>query len=79
MEIGGSLQAGMVSIAIAACAFEKGGSDLGPKFLEVVKAGNAMRSLNRNTLFHNPNAGLILVPLVRAAYRNKPPSPFPTQ
>jgi hypothetical protein len=59
MEIGGSLQAGMASIAIAACAIEKPGSDLGPKFLEVVKAGNAMRGLNRSTLFHNPNACIL--------------------
>ena len=59
MEIGGSLQAGMASIAIAACAIEKPGSDLGPKFLEVVKAGNAMQGLNRSTLFHNPNACIL--------------------
>jgi hypothetical protein len=61
MEIGGSLQAAMASIAIAACAIEKPGSDLGPKFLEVVKAGNAMRGLNRSTLFHNPNACILAV------------------
>jgi hypothetical protein len=58
MEIGGSLQAAMASIAIAACAIEKPGSDLGPKFVEMVKAGNAMRSLHRSTLFHNPTANI---------------------
>jgi hypothetical protein len=58
MEIGGSLQAAMASIAIAAVAIEQPNSDLGPKFLEVVEAGNAMRGLNRSTLFHNPTASI---------------------
>jgi len=58
MEIGGSLQAAMASIAIAATAIKNPASDLGPKFLEVVRAGSAMRGLNRSTLFHNPNASI---------------------
>ena len=61
MEIGGSLQAAMASIAIAAVAIERPASDLGPKFLEVVKTGNALRSLNRSTLFRNPNANILEV------------------
>jgi hypothetical protein len=58
MEIGGSLQAAMVSVAIAATAIKNPASNLGEKFLEVVEAGNALRSLNRSTLFHNPTAGI---------------------
>jgi hypothetical protein len=59
LEIGGSLQAAMASIAIAATAIKNPASDLGPKFLEVVRAGSAMRGLNRSTLFHNPTACII--------------------
>jgi hypothetical protein len=58
MEIGGSLQAAVASIAIAATAIKNPTSDLGPKFLEVVEAGNAMRGLSRSTLFHNPTASI---------------------
>jgi hypothetical protein len=56
MEIGGMLQAAMASISIAATAIERNDSDLGKKFVELVKAGGAMRNMNRNTLFHDPNA-----------------------
>ena len=56
MEIGTSLQASMISIALAATAIERPASDLGPKFVELVKKGGAMRMANRATLFHNPNA-----------------------
>ena len=58
MEIGGSLQAAVASIAIAASAIKNPTSDLGTKFLEVVEAGNALKSLNRSTLFHNPTASI---------------------
>jgi hypothetical protein len=58
MEIGGSLQAAVASIAIAASAIKNPTSDLGTKFLEVVEAGNALQSLNRSTLFHNPTASI---------------------
>jgi hypothetical protein len=58
MEIGGALQAALASIAIAACAIEKPGSDLGPKFVELVKNGDVLRGLNRSTLFHNPTASI---------------------
>jgi hypothetical protein len=56
MEIGGSLQASIVGMVVAAVAIEKPDSDLGPKFVELVKSGEALRGLNRSTLFHNPNA-----------------------
>jgi hypothetical protein len=59
MEIGGSLQAAIASIAIAACAIEQPASDLGPKFVELVKSGDALRGLNRSTVFHNPDACII--------------------
>jgi hypothetical protein len=58
MEIGGSLQAAMVSVTIAATAIKNPTFDLGKKFLEVVEAGNALKSLNRSTLFHNPTASI---------------------
>ena len=45
-------------IAIAASAIKNPTSDLGTKFLEVVEAGNALKSLNRSTLFHNPTASI---------------------
>jgi hypothetical protein len=61
MEIGGSLQSAMVGIAIAACAIEQPASDLGPKFVALVKNGDALRGLNRSTLFHNPNACILEV------------------
>jgi hypothetical protein len=56
MEIGGVLQSAMLSISVATVAIESPNSDLGPKFVELVKNGGAMRSLNRSTLFHDPNA-----------------------
>jgi hypothetical protein len=56
IEIGGSLQASIVGMVVAACAIEKPASDLGPKFVQLVKSGTALHSLNRSTLFHNPNA-----------------------
>ncbi len=59
MEIGGSLQSAMIGIAVAACAIEKPSSDLGPKFVAIVKSGNWLRGLNRSTLFHNPTACII--------------------
>ena len=59
MEIGGSLQASIVGMAVAACAIEQPGSDLGPKFVELVKSGTALHGLNRSTLFHNPNACIL--------------------
>jgi hypothetical protein len=59
MEIGGSLQASIVGMAVAAVAIEKPGSDLGPKFVELVKSGTALHGLNRSTLFHNPTACII--------------------
>jgi hypothetical protein len=58
MEIGTMLQSAIVSIAVAACAIEKPGSDLGPKFVALVKDGGALRGSNRSTLFHNPNANI---------------------
>lgn len=58
-EIGGSLQAAMVGMAVAAVAIEKLGSDLGPKFVELVKSGAALHGLNRSTLFHDPNANVL--------------------
>jgi hypothetical protein len=59
MEIGGSLQAAMVGMAVATIAIEKPASDLGPKFVKLVKSGEALRGLNRSTLFHNPTACII--------------------
>jgi hypothetical protein len=59
LEIGGSLQASIVGMAVAAVAIEKPGSDLGPKFVELVKSGAALHGLNRSTLFHNPNACIL--------------------
>jgi hypothetical protein len=61
MEIGGSLQAAMASIAIAATAIKDPASDLGGKFVKLVEAGGAMRNMNRNTLFHDPNAHIMEV------------------
>jgi hypothetical protein len=58
MEIGGSMQAAIVSIAIAATAIKNPTFDLGKKFLEVVEAGKALNSLNRATLFHDPTASI---------------------
>lgn len=58
MEIGGALQAGMASVAIATVAIESPASDLGPKFVKLVKDGCAFRSLNRSSLWHDPNAGI---------------------
>lgn len=58
MEIGGSLQAAMASVAVAATAIKNPASDLGEKFLKVVEAGNALKSLNRSTFFHNPTANI---------------------
>ena len=58
MEIGTSLQAAMVSIALAAVAIERPASDLGPKFVELVKAGGAMQMTCRATLYHDPNANI---------------------
>jgi hypothetical protein len=52
------VQAAMASVAIAATAIKNPASDLGKKFVGVVEAGNAFRSLNRSTLFHNPTASI---------------------
>jgi hypothetical protein len=59
LAIGGTLQSAIGGLAIAACAIEKPGSDLGPKFVELVKNGAVLHGLNRNTLLHNPNACII--------------------
>ena len=56
MELGGNLQAAIASVAIAATAIEMPDSDLGPKFVELVKAGNALNPLGRCTLIHSPDA-----------------------
>jgi hypothetical protein len=61
LEIGGSLQSAMIGLTIAAVAIEQPGSDLGPKFVELFKTGNALRGSNRSTLFHNPNASILEV------------------
>jgi hypothetical protein len=61
MEIGGSLQASIVGMAVAAVAIEKPDSDLGPKFVEMVKSGAVLHGLNRSTPFHNPTACIIEV------------------
>jgi hypothetical protein len=58
MEIAGSLQAAIVNIAIATVAIERPNSDLGHKFVDLVKKGDALRGLNRSTLFHDPNASI---------------------
>lgn len=59
MEIGGNLQAAIAGVAIAATVIESPNSDLGPKFVELVKAGKAFEPLRRNTLFHDPNAHIL--------------------
>jgi hypothetical protein len=59
MEIGGSLQAAMVGMAVAAIAIENPASNLGPKFVKLVKSGEALHGLNRSTLSHNPTACII--------------------
>lgn len=59
MEMGNSLQSAMASIAIAACAIELPTSDLGTKFVALVKSGDVLRGPTRSTLFHDPNAGIL--------------------
>ena len=59
LEIGGALQSALLGMAVAAVAIEKPDSDLGPKFVELVKSGNALHALNRSTLFYNPTACII--------------------
>ena len=61
MEIGGALQSALLGMAVATVAIDKPGSDLGPKFVELVRSGNALHGLNRSTLFHNPNACILEV------------------
>jgi hypothetical protein len=56
MEMGCALQSAMVGIAIAAVAIEKPESDLGAKFVELVKGGNVLNGMGRNSLSHNPTA-----------------------
>lgn len=58
MEIGNSLQAALMSLAIAACAVKDRKSDLGPKFIELVESGGALRMASRSTLFHDPGASI---------------------
>ena len=58
IEIGGSMQAAMASVAIAVTAIKSPTSDLGERFLKMFEAGNAFRSLNRSTPFHNPTANI---------------------
>lgn len=59
MEIGGALQSATLGFAVAAVALERPGSDLGPKFVELVKSGKALDGLSRGTLYHNPNALIV--------------------
>lgn len=54
--IGGSLQAAMGGVAIAASAIKHPEGTLGPEFLKLVEEGHAFNPLRRNTLFHDPNA-----------------------
>ena len=61
MGIGGSLQAAMGGVAIAAAAIKHPEGTLGPDFLKLVEAGNAFNPLRRNTLFHDPNANIFEV------------------
>jgi hypothetical protein len=68
MWIGGSLQSAMVGIGLAAVAIEKPEGDLGPKFVKLVKSGNILTPLRRNTLFHDPGANIFQMP-------RKPPPP----
>jgi hypothetical protein len=56
MGIGGSLQSAMASISIAAIAIETPSSDLGPKFIELVKRGGALEPARFATLYHDPGA-----------------------
>jgi hypothetical protein len=56
IEIGGILQSAMGAISIATVAIENPDSDLGPKFAKLVKAGEALKAINRQTLFHDPDA-----------------------
>jgi hypothetical protein len=49
----------MLSISVAAVAIEVPNTDLGTKFVELVKSGNVLDGLNRNTLFHDPDACII--------------------
>jgi hypothetical protein len=58
MEIGGSLQSAMASISIATVAILHPDSDLGPKFVKSVKAVEALKPLNRQTIFHDPDASV---------------------
>jgi hypothetical protein len=58
MGIGGSLQSAVGCIGIAAAAIEKPKGELGTKFVELVKSGNALAPLRRNTLFHDPRANI---------------------
>jgi hypothetical protein len=59
MGIGGSLQSAIVGVSIATVAIESPGSDLGEKFVEVVKAGKVFEPLRRGTLFDDPNGRLL--------------------
>lgn len=58
MGIGGSLQAAMGGVAIAAAAIKYPDGSLGPDFLKLVEAGTAFEPLRRNTLLHDPNANI---------------------
>ena len=58
MGIGGSLQSAIAGIGLAAVAIEKPEGDLGPKFVKLVKSGNILTPLRRNTLFHDPGANI---------------------
>lgn len=62
LEIGGMLQSGLCSVAIAATAIKDPSSDLGPKFLELVESGEVFRGTRPSTLAYDPNASIFSAP-----------------
>ena len=59
LGIGGILQSAIGGVAIATVAIEDGPkSDLGEKFVALVKSGEPFRPLRRSTLLHDPNANI---------------------
>jgi hypothetical protein len=56
--IGGSLQAAMGGVVIAASAIKRPEGTLGPDFLKLVEAGHVFNPLRRNSLFHDPSASI---------------------
>jgi hypothetical protein len=59
-EIGGSFQAAIVGVTLAVCALEKPDSDLGAKYVEFYKSGNALSPMRRNSLYFDPDACVTL-------------------